>query len=69
MFSKTNNMISYFALKTFELIKTVSDTVLGITTAVYRDKPSMLIEATFQKKLVSIIGQWKKQIPVHLYGV
>ena len=40
-------------LKTFELIKAVSDTVFDMINDVYHDKPLMFIRATFREKLVS----------------
>ena len=43
----------YILLNTFELIKTVSDTVLDMINAAYHDKPLIFIGATFRKKLDS----------------
>ena len=46
----------YNLLKMFEFIKAVSDSLLGMINAVYHDKPSIFIGATFHEKLVSHHG-------------
>ena len=43
----------YQLLKTFELIKAVSDTVLDKINAVYHDKPLIFIGAALREKLIS----------------